>query len=124
MDPNTRLRVATRIHFALLRHFDEDLEVSTLLRDGADVREVLWVFEASGNPELAQLADQFKASRIAEPSAPQDAVWSRDTSGFGISQLSGSADTEGAAATQPASAPGWRSTLSWLRRRGTAGPEG
>ena len=52
MDPTTRLRIATRIHFALLRHYGEDVAVSTLLRDEAQAREVLWVCEASGVDDL------------------------------------------------------------------------
>jgi hypothetical protein len=56
MNSSTRLRIATRIHFALLRHFDEKVEVETLLRGGDEAREALWVCEASGSRELAALA--------------------------------------------------------------------
>ena len=37
MDPTIRLRIATRIHFALLRHYGEDVGVSTLLKGEAEI---------------------------------------------------------------------------------------
>ena len=59
VDPTIRLRIATRIHFALLRHYGEHVDVAGLLRGQADAREALWVCEASGHAELANLAKQF-----------------------------------------------------------------
>ncbi len=56
MDPTIRLRIATRIHFALLRHYSEDVPVSTLLQGEDDAREALWVCDASGQDELVALA--------------------------------------------------------------------
>ena len=64
MDPTIRLRIATRIHFALLRHYGEHVDVAGLLRGQADAREVLWVCEASGHAELANLAKQFDAAAM------------------------------------------------------------
>ena len=46
MDLNSKLRIATRIHFALLRHYSEDVPVSDLIKGEADAREALWVCEA------------------------------------------------------------------------------
>ena len=93
MDPTIRLRIATRIHFALLRHYGEDVAVSTLLDAGDGAREALWVCDASGDAELAGLADRLRAAprplpprAHTEPDVPQDLAWSRDTSGFGISR--------------------------------------
>ena len=93
MDPSSRLRIATRIHFALLRHFGEDVDVGTLLKYDADANEALWVCEASGDAELVALARQFRAAsreqakaRAKAKTAPQDAAWARDTSGFGLSR--------------------------------------
>jgi hypothetical protein len=103
MDPTIRLRIATRIHFALLRHYGEDVAVSTLLKNGAPAREALWVCEASNHDELVQLAIQFatatrqeaRAVQLRERQAfaetshgatPHDLAWSRDTSGFGLSR--------------------------------------
>ncbi|MEP7101171.1 MAG: hypothetical protein ABI781_11725 [Burkholderiales bacterium] len=101
MDPTIRLRIATRIHFALLRQYGEDVAVSTLLGDEGDAREALWVCEASGHDELVLLAKQFKAMPKPMPliaprrtipgvatraAVPQDMAWSQDTSGFGLSR--------------------------------------
>ena len=82
-----RFRIATRIHFALLRQFGEDVGVSTLLHGGPEAREALWVCEASNDAQLVALAEQFKRSANApsEDDAPQDAAWARNTSGFGHS---------------------------------------
>ena len=67
MDPTIRLRIATRIHFALLRHYGEDVAVSTLLHDEADACEALWVCDASGHAELVTLAMQFRAATKPKP---------------------------------------------------------
>ena len=91
MDPH-RFRLATRIHFALLRQYGEDVDVAALLKGSAEAREALWVCEASHDRELVELAAQFKraakaSTRSAIPvepvEAPQDAAWARNTSGFG-----------------------------------------
>ncbi len=126
MDPTSRLRLATRIHFALLRHFNEDVDVRSLLKEGADAREALWVCEASGNPELVTLARQFalacraearlRAERVragTQPASPQDTSWAQDTSGFGVSRpLIDPAEADGG----PTATSGWPSPVSWLRR--------
>lgn len=101
-DTGTQLRLATRIHFALLRRYGEAVEVDAFLNGDAEAREALWVCQASGDDELAALARQFstpagaKASRAsrrervaalpAPTPAPQDAAWARNTSGFGVSR--------------------------------------
>ncbi len=131
-DPTVRLRLATRIHFALLRHCGEPVGVSTLLKGGNEAREALWVCQASGNAELVALALQFMnlsaaASAVAVTSAaavhraaPQDAVWAQDTSGFGVSRPAeyNEAATRGDdRAAIPARAPaGWLNPAHWLRR--------
>jgi hypothetical protein len=126
LDPTARLRVATRVHFALLRHHGEQVSVSTLLQGGNEMREALWVCEASNHAELVALAAQFtqlaqvmpEAAALApEPAAPQDAAWAQDTSGFGIS----SPANEMAAASgsvAPGTSAGWLSPAGWLRRSG------
>ena len=131
MDPNIRLRIATRIHFALLRHYGEDVGVSTLLKGEADAREALWVCQASGCADLVGLAKQFhtatrqetRAVRLRSQQArieasttalrgatPQDMAWSRDTSGFGLTRAP---DTLDAPALK---GDGWLKAPSWLRR--------
>jgi hypothetical protein len=118
VDTNSRLRIATRIHFALRRHIGEDVDVAALLRDEAQAREALWVCDASGDADLVALAQQFRrAQRETEAvaaghaTAPQDMTWARDSSGFGLSRpldLSESA--------KPAAADsGWFKPLGWLR---------
>ncbi len=60
MDATLRFRLATRIHFALLRHFGEDVQVNSLLKGEGEAREALWVCEASGDAELAGLARRLE----------------------------------------------------------------
>ena len=118
MDPTIRLRIATRLHFALLRHYGEDVAVATLLGDEGDAREALWVCEASGHDDLMRLAKQFRAApkpmptitgrRSVQGAVPQDLAWSQNTSGFGISRLPEPVTSE-------AAKPHRRSMLSrWL----------
>ena len=120
LDATTRLRIATRIHFALLRHFGEDVEVSVLLRGGDDAREALWVCQASGDAELVTLAEQFRhatrqevAARdaAARRAAPQDTAWSQNTSGFGLSRPPELDEPKGG----PTATSGWFKPMSWLR---------
>ncbi len=124
VDPTIRLRLATRIHFALRRNYGEDVEVSTLLRGLPEAREALWVCAASGDAELTALAQQFTevtaAAELAafksaqKPiAAPQDTVWSQDTSGFGLTRPPALAD-DSTARLAPA---GWRQRMNWLRSR-------
>ncbi len=69
VDTTIRLRIATRIHFALLRHYGEQVDVAGLLRGDADAREALWVCEASGHAELVNLATQFNDATNVEAAA-------------------------------------------------------
>jgi hypothetical protein len=128
VDPTIRLRIATRIHFALLRHYDEDVAVSVLLKGEGDAREALWVCEASGHDDLITLAKQFKTANRQEARAvelarhaakaegtargavPQELAWSQNTSGFGLTRPLEVSDTP-AAAAKPA---GWLSPSRWL----------
>jgi hypothetical protein len=128
LDPTIRLRLATRIHFSLLRQFDEAVEVRDLLDGTSDGREALWVCEASGDTELMALArDLRRATRRVAPApkqpdpradppsagrVPQDTSWAQDTSGFGLSQ-----PAELSPRPQRAEAsPSWFAPMDWLRR--------
>jgi hypothetical protein len=127
LDPTRRFRIATRIHFALLRHYGEDVSVGTLLQGDNDAREALWVCEASGHDELVALSREFNAaavpaagavsaaaipvSAVARGAVPQDLVWSQDTSGFGFSRPSELAEL-GAPVPRPTR---WLNPSSWLR---------
>ena len=131
MDATIRLRIATRIHFALLRHYGEHVDVAGLLRGDAESREALWVCEGSGHAELVNLAQQFNqateadarrvrraarqramAPTAAARPAPQDAAWAQNTSGFGVSRQPEAADSAHGA-LPPA---GWQVAARWLRR--------
>jgi hypothetical protein len=108
-----QLRIAARIHFILKRDLGEGINVSAMLSDATEAREVLFVCQASGNRELVSLARQFvNAGKLARPEAPvradgpQDAIWSRNSSGFGITQAAGLETEERS----------WRSATQWLRR--------
>ncbi len=112
MDTSNRLRIATRLHFALLRHFDENVEISSLLRGDAEAQEAFWVCQASGDAELRTLAARLIAANQADAtrSAPQEAAWARNTSGFGVT---------GFATSQMATsfdAPPEPKPASWLAR--------
>ncbi len=117
MDTTIRLRLATRIHFALRRNYGEDVEVSTLLRGLPEAREALFVCAASGDAELRSLAQQFNEAAelvaakpvVPQAAAPQDTVWSQDTSGFGLTRPPALPEDTAAA---PA---GWRQRMNWLR---------
>lgn len=98
MSTPAQLRIAARIHYALKDLLGEGIDVSAMLTNPAEAREVLFVCQASGLPELVALANQFfiasEVARLAsheslsgqDTTPPQDAAWSRDTSGFGLSQ--------------------------------------
>lgn len=122
LNPTARLRIATRIHFALRRHFSEDVEVRTLLDNGADTREVLWVFDASGLPELTALAAQFREAcatheKSLKPRSigalPQDTAWSQNTSGFGLSRPTALSESP----IRPTAASAAWAPMGWLRRQ-------
>lgn len=118
MSTPVQLRIAARIHFILKHDLGEGINVAAMLSDAREAREVLFVCQASGNPELVSLARQFiNAGKLAKASkaygeAPQDAAWARNTTGFGVtpSALPG---------PEPEPEPeesSWRSATLWLRR--------
>ncbi|MET0334173.1 MAG: hypothetical protein ABW190_07860 [Rhizobacter sp.] len=111
MSNPVQLRIAARIHFILKRDLGEGINVSAMLEDASEAREVLFVCQASGNRELVSLARQFvQAGNLAAPEvavkadAPQDAAWARHSSGFGMPQVPAVGERS------------WRSATEWLRR--------
>jgi len=126
VDTSTRLRIATRIHFALLRHYGAKVEIGALMKAEGDVREAIWVCEASGDAELATLARQLRlandegaaaATAVATApvaSTPQETPWAGNTSGFGVSRP-GSLD-----ATKAESSSSWLKPATWVRRAAPA----
>jgi hypothetical protein len=126
LDANNRLRIATRIHFALIRHLGADVvDVGHMLKNEAEAREVLWVCDASGDAELTSLARKFRRACAAEAAqaqartaagghAAQDTPWARDTSGFGLTQPP---EVVEPARGKPTVSSGWMKPVSWLRQR-------
>ena len=112
----TRLQIAARIHFLLLRELGEGIRVERMLRDRLYTRDVLLVCDAIKLPELNALASEFRESlenrrvlRSVSPVVPQADTWGADTSGFGVS--------EPPKASEPEAPPGWlQSTWRWLGR--------
>ena len=119
MDTATRLRLATRIHFALLRHYGQKVEIGELMKSEGEVREAIWVCEASGDAELATIARQLREANDAPETpevpgrVPQDTAWASETSGFGVSRPVELEMT----AQAPAN---WLKPSTWGRRSGPA----
>jgi hypothetical protein len=121
---NTRLRIATRIHFALLRHLGEGIDVGTMLKNDAEAREVLWVCEACGDAELLALARQYvRAGMLSDEAragghAAQDTPWARDTSGFGVSHPPEMPEAHDVGARKRTTivSSNWLNPANWLRR--------
>ena len=104
----TRLHLATRIHFTLLRLLGEGIDVGRMLRERDYAEEALNVCRGLDNFALLDLAERFgvanatedvkvhmaEAARAARaalariprrgPSAAQEMAWSQQTSGFGL----------------------------------------
>jgi len=124
VDLNTRLRIATRIHFALLRNLGEGVDVAVMLKHEEVAREVLWVCEGSGDPELVALGRQYQRAvtleaeaHVAGGHAVQDTAWAGDTSGFGMSQPPDNLPVLTAAVTpRAAGKSSWLNPAKWLRR--------
>ncbi|WP_428422080.1 hypothetical protein [Methylibium sp.] len=124
----TRLQLATRIHFTLLRTLGEGIDVGRMLRQRDYADEVASVCRSLNDYTLYELADRFedvsaaedvkihmaeaaKATRAALariPSrAPQDLAWSQDTSGFGLSRALTALDGEPTPARSRFSPSNW-----------------
>jgi hypothetical protein len=133
MDPTYRLRIATRLHFLLLRRYGQDIEVSHLLKSRARNHDGLWLCKATGDAELIALARLLahanhlhakeearlreealmSAAFAAGNAAPNDMPWSFDTSGFGLTHPQHLVD-EGQ--LEAAGARHRFSPLRWLKR--------
>lgn len=126
-----RLRIATKIHFAIRRYLGEGLDVGAMLKNPAYATEVLYVCRASRDPELCTLADQFEAASKsggyhAAPTqamasalagaGPQDATWAQNTSGFGTTRAMQHIDLPLAPASATAGSTGarWYEARRWF----------
>jgi hypothetical protein len=68
-----KLRIATKIHFFLLRELGQGIDIERMLSHELYARDVLLVCEACAGTELARLAAQFRSLQtpgVAEPAAP------------------------------------------------------
>jgi len=74
MDPTARLRIATRIHYALLREMGAGIDVGYMLKNDDYAREVLCVCEGCGGEELAGLARRFECATVADAAATRPAA--------------------------------------------------
>ncbi len=148
MDPNACLRIATRLHFMLRRHLDQEFEISVLMQGGFEARAALRLCRNSGLTELVTLAHELerahradakasarraaaaaatKASRTLQRTkkvvAPvgakaQDLAWSKDTSGFGLSVPP---EREDASDSMPTAKVGWLARLRLTQRSSKGG---
>ncbi len=88
-----------------------------------DVREAIWVCEASGDAELATMARQLRLANDApaapaRPAAaaapvaatPQETPWARNSSGFGVSRPIGLDESKAE------STANWLKPATWVRR--------
>jgi hypothetical protein len=67
-----KLRIATKIHFFLLRELGQGIDIERMLSHELYARDVLLVCEACPGTELARLAAQFRSLQtpgVAEPAA-------------------------------------------------------
>jgi hypothetical protein len=67
-----KLRIATKIHFFLLRELGQGIDIEKMLSHELYARDVLLVCEACPGTELARLAVQFRSLQtpgVAEPAA-------------------------------------------------------
>jgi hypothetical protein len=67
-----KLRIATKIHFFLLRELGQGIDIEKMLSHELYARDVLLVCEACQGTELARLAAQFRSLQtpgVAEPAA-------------------------------------------------------
>ena len=110
MNATAHLHLATRMHFALLRHYGQKVEIGELMKADGEVREAIWVCEASGDPELAAMAQDLRRANEAPGRVPQDTAWAGDTTGFGmLNPLELEADSASADDSS------WFRPSSWLR---------
>jgi len=120
MSNPAQLRIAARIHFVLKHELGEGIDVSAMLNDPQEAREVLFVCQASDKAELVSLGRQFvnagelAKTGVVKPDVVQETAWARNTSGFGITRPSELALDPVAPTSK------WRVATQWLRRSSTA----
>jgi hypothetical protein len=108
--PTSRLQIATRIHFLLLRELGRGIELGAMLNRPLYARDVLLVCDAHPGAELARLAQRFRAASAAPPSE------SAAASGFNESAFAADSSGFGHAQPLPAGAPRPDAQRGWLGR--------
>lgn len=103
----THLQIATRIQLLIEQWLGESFNVDHMLRDPAEAREVLFVCQASNNPELIRLARQFTALGRPMP------VLTSVVPAGAVPTAARRASPDRQAARERA---GWLSRPKWLRR--------
>lgn len=146
MDPNACLRIATRLHFMMRRHLDQEFEISVLMQGGFEARTALRLCRGSGLPELVSLAHELERAHRADAKASarraaaaaaakaaralqrskkasppigrkaQDLAWSKDTSGFGLSVPPERESLSTNASSMPQAKVGWLARLGLAAR--------
>lgn len=132
VDTSSRLRIATKINFALLRYLGEGIDVGAMLKRPSYATEVLYVCRGSRDRELGALADQFEAAPHADvrmpashaaaladthaTEAPQDAAWAENTTGFGVTRPMLATDVAASCprTATPSGAPRWYEARRWF----------
>lgn len=72
MDCTSRLHLATRIHYALLRQLGSGIDVALMLQREMYALDVVNVCLASDDDELARLAEQFVRASALDRSVPSN----------------------------------------------------
>lgn len=127
----SRLQLATRIHFALLRALGEGVDVGRMLRQRAYGDEVIEICRSLIDPSLVHLADRFDDQTAAEDArahmahaalearaalaqlprrknaAAQSMGWTAVTSGFGMTRAMADLALEPTPPRERHSASGW-----------------
>lgn len=109
----SRLQVATRIHFLMLRELGRGIDVAQMLNRCLYARDVLLVCDACPGTDLCKLSQQFREISTADVPTVDESVdtgfqaslFAHESTGFGASLLP--SDT----AARPAARPSWFSRL-------------
>lgn len=89
----SRLQIATRIHFLLLRDLGQGIDIEQMLQQPRYERDVLLVCDACHGSELAALAQEYRRA-LPAPTGTQSPAghtrqpidWSRASTGFGVTR--------------------------------------
>jgi hypothetical protein len=88
MPAHTRLQIAARIHFFLLREVGCGIDVEGMLKRADYAGEVLSMCDKARGTVLEQLGQAFRQASAPKGTGRAEVAqpWAADTSGFGLSQ--------------------------------------